>query len=112
MDAVTGAESDGGEWNDRVVREKGETKAFGDAGENEGGFHQREGVADALARAEAEREVGEAGYLLEQVAFPAFGEKLFGILIPAGIAVDDVGDGGDAGALRNGIAGEFVIFDG
>lgn len=75
-------------------------------------LEEREGVADALARAVAEGEVGEARDFLEKVTLPTFGEELFGIFIPAGVAMDNPGDGADAGSLGNGIAAEGMVFDG
>jgi hypothetical protein len=65
-----------------------------------------------LARAIAEREIGEAGDFFEEVALPAFGEKFFGIVVPARIAMHDPGDGGDARAFGNRITSERVVFDG
>lgn len=76
-------------------------------------FHEGERIADALARTEAEREIGEARNFFEEIAaLPPFGKKLFGIVVPAGIAVDDPGNGGDARTFGNGKPGESVIFDG
>ncbi len=58
---MAGAEGDGGEGDDGMVGEEAKAELLGDGGEDEGGFHEGEGIADALARAEAEGEVGEAG---------------------------------------------------
>ena len=54
MEAVAGAEGDGGKGYDGVIREQGEAEVLSDGGKGEGGLHEGEGVTDALARAEAE----------------------------------------------------------
>jgi hypothetical protein len=112
VEAVAGAEGDGGERDYGMVGEEAEAELLGDGGEDERGFHEGEGVADALARAEAEGEVGEAGNFFEEVAFPAFGVEGFGGVIPARIAMDDPGNDGDAGAFGDWVTGESVVFDG
>lgn len=59
-DAVAGAEGDGGERDYGMAFDQAEAVVLGDGGENEGGFHECEGIADALAGAAAEGEVSEA----------------------------------------------------
>ncbi len=85
---------------------------LGEGGQDEGSFHEGEGISDALPRAKAEREVGEARDLFEEVAFPAFREELFGVAVPARVAMNDPGDGGDACAFGDGKTGERVVLDG
>jgi len=112
MEAVAGAEGDGGEGDHGVAGDEAEAELLGDGGEDERGFHEGEGIADALARSEAEREVGEAGDFLEEIAFPTFRVENFGGIVPAGIPMDDPRDSGDAGTFGDGVAGELMVFDG
>jgi hypothetical protein len=112
VEAVAGAESYGRERQYGLAGKEAEAELLGDGGESESGFHHGERISDALARAEAEREVGKTRDFFEEVAFPALGEKLFGVIVPARVAMNDPGDGGDAGAFGNRKAGERVIFDG
>ena len=96
-----------------MVGDESETEMLRDGGQDQLSFHEGERIADALARTEAEREVGKTRDFFEEIAaLPAFGKKLFGMIVPAGIAVDDPRNGGDAGASGDGEAGELMIFDG
>jgi len=112
VEAVARPESYGRERQYGVAGKEAEAELLGEGGEDESGFHHGERISDALARAKAEREVGETGNLFEEVAFPALGEKLFGVVVPARVAMNDPGHGGDAGAFGDGITAERVIFDG
>jgi len=74
-DAVFGAEGNGGLRNYGMTGDEAETKFLSDGGDEELRFHQRESVADALTRAAAEGEIGEARQALLQIAVPALGTE-------------------------------------
>src|SRR5215813_15519224 len=78
---------DVGRGRDLLPWLQGEPKALSDRGQDQDGFHRREGVADALARASAEREVRKARETANEVAGPAFGAKCFAVIEPSGIAM-------------------------
>jgi hypothetical protein len=60
----------------------------GDCGQDEHGLHQGEVIADADARAIAEREVSATWQALDQVVIPSLRTEGLGVVEPAGIAVN------------------------
>ena len=69
--AVSGAEGDRGEEFECLAGQDAQAIALGDGGQDENPLHHREVIADANARAVAEREVGAARQPLDQVIGPA-----------------------------------------
>jgi hypothetical protein len=58
-DAVAGAQSDGSKWNHGMPGHEAELKFLRDGGQEQRSLHQREGIADALARTSAKWEISE-----------------------------------------------------
>src|SRR5262249_23929514 len=105
--AAARAEGHAGEEADRRFGRRVEAESLGGGGEDQLGFHHREAVADADARAAAEREVGEARQALLEIAQPAFGLERRGVVEVARVAVDRPGRHHERRALREREAGDL-----
>src|SRR5580765_3451645 len=88
-------------WDDGRMRLQREVKTLRHRGQHKGGFHRREIVADAHARAAAKREIGISGQPLGSVPGPAFRAKSERIVEPTGIAVRYPGAQNNRCAARN-----------
>ena len=69
------AERDVGRRRHPLARHQRQVEPLRERGQDQGGLHHREGVADALAGTATEREVGEAGEPTGGVVGPALGTE-------------------------------------
>src|SRR5215468_3289738 len=99
---------DVGRGRDVLPGLQGEPKALSDRGQDQHGFHRRERVADALARAPAEREIREARQAAGEIAGPALGTEGFGVIEPSAIAMHDPRRHDHDEAWRDSLAGDLA----
>src|SRR5690349_18769872 len=89
LQAVFGPEREGRLGGEVLPWDGDHAPAAGDRAQQDRRLEHRELLADTQARSAAEREIGKAWQALRQAVEPAVGTERFGILEPAGIALDD-----------------------
>jgi hypothetical protein len=105
------SQGDRREWHHRMSRNEPEPELLGDPRENQRRFHQRERVANALARPAPERKVRKTRQAFQQVALPPFGTKFVRRVVPSCVAMHGPLRKGNAGTLRHRVTCNLVVLD-